>query len=301
MFTLSWVTMNPIDVVVWDIDRVWYPDISTTYVARCSKADHRPYLDDFVSRGWFNYAHVAQWERLTGRAVSSVGTVADMLTDFLYKPELRTTVYEGVPDQDAKNRTIVGKQALLNGMTFGEVFEIANRVQNTEGLLDAIGIMDHVHVNHVGFSDGLGPFVAYKMHHLSVEAGGIVPALVRMEDDQEVYFDRSNLNLLNNPEIVLLGRTGDFKKGDAIFRYLDQHGWSLDRAAAIDDSAANIGTLTRIRDGGGIAVGFNVNDIKKFQEAKIPVIKGSSVYPLAEIVTDRAKVNEFCETWGIKV
>ena len=123
-------------LVVWDVDRVWYPDISTTYAARGSKANYGHYLEDFISRGWFTNYHVALWERKMGRKLDSVGALADMLTDFLYK--MKGEVYEDLSDQERKNRTIEGKQALLKGLTIGEVKTIADSVPYTDGLTDAV-------------------------------------------------------------------------------------------------------------------------------------------------------------------
>lgn len=286
-------------VVVWDVDRVLYPDISTSYAARGCTADYRPHLQYFIDeKQWFAQEDVVQWERLTGRKIGSVGALADMLTDFLYKAELRSAVYAGVSDQEAKSRTIEGKQALLRGMTFKDVFAIAETVPYTDGLPEAIGAIGKSGVHQVGFSDGLGPFVAYKMRQQNIEIGGIVPALVKMRDGHQVYFDKNSLGMLSNRRLELLGKTSDFKKAEAIFQYLQQHGFQLPEVATIDDSAANLATLTKIRDAGGIAVGFNVNDRRKFEEARIPVLRGDDLHPFAEIVADRRKIREFCEMWG---
>jgi len=288
-------------IVVWDIDRVWYSDISTTYCARGNKADYRPYLRHFVEENnWFTYENVKQWEKLTGRQVNSIGALADMLTDFLYKKELQSTVYANVSDQDAKNRTIEGKQALLKGLTIGEVKTIADSVQNTTGLSKAIQEIRYAAIYQVGFSDGLGPFVAYKMYQQGIEVGGIVPALVEV-DGEERWLKVDNLYLLDRADTKLLGKVDGFKKSQEIFNYLSSYGYELPETAAIDDSVANIETLKKIRDGGGVSVGFNVNDIKKFEEAKIPVLRGDNLRPFAELVLDPRKINGYCETWGIKV
>jgi len=287
--------------VIWDIDKVWYQDISTTYAARGIRADFRPYLQGFVEeRKWFTHDDVTRWEETTGRKIDSVGAVADMLTDFLYKAELRSTVYAGVSDQEAKNRTIEGKQELLRGMTFGEVKAIADSVQNTAGLAEAISDITNAGIHQVGFSDGLAPFVAYKMQDRHVDIGGVVPALVLVYGEPQ-YFDENSLHLLDRANVELSGKVGPFNKGESIFGHISSNGYGLSEVAAIDDSAANLATLTKIRDGGGVAVGFNVNDEKKFEEAKIPVLKGGDLRPFAEIVIDRRRIREFCKMWGVEV
>jgi hypothetical protein len=286
-------------LVVWDVDRVWYHDISTTYAARGSKADYRPYLEDFVNRGWFTNHHVALWENKMGRRLDSVGALADMLTDFLYK--MKGEVYEGLSDQERKNRTIEGKQSLLRGLTIGEVKAIAGSVPYTDGLTDAVVDIRQAGIHQVGFSDGLGPFVAYKMLRQDVDVGGIVPALLNC-DGEEIWFTDNNPHLLlNYNSAQLLGKVGQFKKSEAIFEYIQKKGYQISEVAAIDDSSANTVTLAKIRDGGGIGIGFRVNDMDIFRLAGIPVIRGDDLGPFGEIVKDPSKIREYCETWGIEV
>jgi len=290
------------NIVVWDIDKVWYPDISTTYCARGSTADHKPYLKDFVeNKGWFTYDHVHQWEEATGRPINSIGALADMLTDFLYK--MKSTVYAGVSDQDAKTRTIEGKQALLKGLTIGDVKRIADAVPYTDGLKEAIDGIYKSGIGQIGFSDGLGPFVAYHMRKQGVDVGGVVPAAVETAVGTEGWFDISTRYLLDHDQTKLLGKTGPFKKSDAIFTHLSKNGYEPHQVTAIDDSGANVGTLAKIRDNGGIAIGFKPtkDHMPQFEAAKIPVMKGTDLRPFAELVTDPRKVREYCETWGLDV
>ena len=244
-------------------------------------------------KGWFTYDHVKQWERQTGREVNSVGAVADMLTDFLYK--MKGVVYEGVSDQDAKTRTIEGKQALLKGLTMGNVKRIADSVDGTDGLSDAIYALRKGHVTQVGFSDGLAPFVAYKMSQKDVAVGGVVPALVELPDGQ-VWFDKTNYLDMLAGNAVLLGKAGSFKKAEAIKHYQDSCGLTRDRTIAVDDSAANIETLARINQEGGLGIAFNPNDGEAFQKAGIPILNTrGSIFPIANIANDRRKLNAYRE------
>ena len=182
----------------------------------------------------------------------------------------------------------------MKGLTLADVKKIAGGVENTEGLSYAIQELAKRGVDQVGFSDGLGPFVAYKMYLEGVTIGGIVPALLNVYG-QEKYLDVSTLHLMNEDRAHLVGKVASFKKSDEIFAHIERSGKTPLQVAAIDDSVANIGTLKKIQESGGLSFGFNVNDTKAFEEASIPILKGSDLKAFAEVVLDPSKLSLYCE------
>lgn len=108
--------------------------------------------------------------------------------------------------------------------------------------------------------------------------------------------DASSLDILADDDAVLTGASRNFKKSAAIFDYIGNRNYQLSGTAAIDDYGSNIKTLQRIRDGGGIAIGFSPtkSHMPAFEAAKIPVLRGEDLRPFAEIVFDRRKVKRYC-------
>jgi hypothetical protein len=289
-----------IECVLWDIDNVWYSGMSRTHAANGSKADYRPHLERFVEkRGLFTYSDVQYWEETTGRKVDSIGTLADMLTDFLYS--MKDRIYPNIGVEEAKQLTIEAKQEILHGMTMREIRRIADAVPYTEGLREAVRTLFEARINQYGFSDGLAPFVVYKMQKQRVDIGGIVPTAVEIVG-QERLFDTGTLEMLYDDNAQLTGQVGEFDKIQVIRSFLKDSGYKEESTAAIDDSGTNLPTLTRIRDSDGIAIGYNPTkqDTPKFAEAKIPVLRGD-LRRFAELVIDRRKIKQYCETWGVQI
>ncbi len=294
------------NLIVWDVDRVWYGDISTTYAAKGSTQRFEPHLREAYEKGHVTPEQVEMWQKATGRKLGTpgneyVGALAEMYTDLFYGMTdggVSVVIPKGTI---SKEQTIAGKQALLKGLTIGDVKRIADAVPYNPGLVEAIEALRASGVHQAGFSDGLGPFVAYKMIDQAIEIGGIVPANVRTIFDNEWFREENAELMLNWNDVILLGKTKPFKKGPAIFEYITRKGYSVQRVATIDDSAANLDTLKKVKDNGGIGVGYRVNDAKAFQEAGVPVIKGEDLRAFGEIVKDRRKIAEFCETWGLEI
>lgn len=287
----------PTKLVAWDIDRVWYPDISTTYAARGNKHDYRPYLTRVVEElKSASYEQIKLWETATRREIASVGDIADMLTDLFYglKRDDEVLVPKGTITKD---QIIAGKQSLLKDMTIGDIKAIADGVPETKGLRYAF---DLAHDKaHVGFSDGLGPFVAYKMARIRVSIGGIVPSIVDNNGREEVFDESTAKSMISSGTPRLTGRVLPFKKADSIKAYVFDRGYNLSDIAAIDDSSANVPFLAEVKNSGGLSIGFNVNDLSSFKEAGIPVLKGDDLSYFGEILRDPRKIKEYCETWGL--
>jgi hypothetical protein len=113
---------SPIVIVGWDADRVMYNDLITSICAKGSRLDSASYLKDFVEeKKWFTYDDVHRWENQTGKKVETVGYLADMLTDFLYKMKK----VDGSASVTTKQQTIEGKQAILKCLTIGDIQKLS--------------------------------------------------------------------------------------------------------------------------------------------------------------------------------
>ena len=71
------------NLVIWDVDRVWYPDISTTYASKGSNQKQGDLLPEGYEQKWVTPEQVQLWESVTGRKLGSpgneyVGALADM-------------------------------------------------------------------------------------------------------------------------------------------------------------------------------------------------------------------------------
>ncbi|MDI6721607.1 MAG: hypothetical protein QMD85_04405 [Candidatus Aenigmarchaeota archaeon] len=160
----------PIKLVVWDIDKVWTHDFTTTYAAWGNELDYRPYLKECVDSGIFSYEHIREAEIRTGRKVNSVGSLSDVVKYFLYN--MKDEVYPHLSDQEAKNATITLAQKLLKGLTIDRIKEIADSIPYKKGLREAIQSLRDYKAHQVGFSDGMGPLAAYKMREEDAEEIG---------------------------------------------------------------------------------------------------------------------------------
>ncbi|MBI2579976.1 MAG: hypothetical protein HYW27_03675, partial [Candidatus Aenigmarchaeota archaeon] len=201
----------------------------------------------------------------------------------------------------AGQRTVKGKQYLLKGMTLGEVKKAADMVPYTEGLQEAVREIRNAGIHQVGFSNGLGPFVAYKMRQQGVCAGGIVPALVQ-KGVGRFPLTIGMLDCLDEDDTVLEGFHYPFNKRDAICDVLIRNNMSTTpKVAMIDDSASNVPLMRGVRMDGGVAVGFcpSEADMPEFREAGVPVLMERDLRPFAEIAKDRSKTRDYCETWGL--
>ncbi len=282
--------MKFIRVVGWDADRVAYNDISTSICSRASKLDPKPYVDKFINARWFSNNDVKRWEDYRQRRLESVADTADMLTDFLYQ------LKKGDKSVITKEQTIEGKQSLLAGLSIAEIEEISNNViidpGYTTGFQYCVSSFEHNGFYQTMFSDGLGPFINRQIERLRLDAGGGIPPMLSYNGQEFEYTPSAP------KEAKLTGRISKFNKTDAFFRHLKEKGFELNEVAVIDDSGSNVETLhVPVKNGGGVALGFNVTDAHRpnFQKYGIPILKGKDLVPFAEIVADPRKINLYCE------
>ncbi|MBI4021552.1 MAG: hypothetical protein HY369_04880 [Candidatus Aenigmarchaeota archaeon] len=275
-------------VVCWDVDRVWYPGISTSYCADQSVSNPRPYLEGFLDRGWFTPADVAAWAAYRGKdpdaPIARMADLAAMLTDFFY--ELKS----GGRPVLSKPQAVEGKQSLLTGTTMSEIRAIADGVPLTPGFRETVASLRGCGVYQAAFSDGLGPFVSYVARREGMDHWGVVPAAVIAGNRKTLFSDE----MLDRDDVVLTGIVDRYDKSIALFDHLEVAGYTLTEVAAIDDSAANIPTLKKIQQGGGVAVGFNPLDEDAFRRERIPILRGRALEPFGEIVRDPRAVEDLC-------
>ena len=264
--------MKSIGVMDWDVDNVWYKGISTSHCADRSPADPKPYLDGFFGKNWFSYDDVKNWQ---------------CLTDFLYKMK------KGDNSVISKEQTIEGKQSLLKGMTMKQIRDIADEIKYTDGLEDTIYNFKKDGIIQTAFSDGLAPFVLYKMKKLGMDYGEGVPTII-IHDELEFMFD--GRFMLEIDDIKLTGEVDKFSKFDAFKKFIDGI-YPLSRVAMIDDSGANAKSMKEVMENGGLAVAFNPSDThrKDFNSLSIPILKGTDLRAFGEIVLDPSKLKDYCE------
>jgi hypothetical protein len=283
-----------ISAVCWDVDKVWYRGISTSYLAEKSDLEPRPLLEGFLSQGWFSPTDVDRWA-ITRRGgaedpIKSAKDLADLLTDFHYQMK-----------RQASDRPIItmkqlreGKQAILRGLTMKQIKEVADSIQYSPGLLEAIEAFRRSGLYQAAFSDGLAPFIIYHVKRTGLDYGEGAPTIVKL-DDEEMLFENW---MLERDSIRLAGKAPEFDKAKKLFAHLKEQGYSLSDIAIIDDSGINIEPLLLpIHQAGGIALGYNPTEAHKpiFRKYTIPVLKSQDLRAFAEIVADRNKVSEYCE------
>ena len=285
-------------LVVWDIDGVWYPGYATSHAAHYRTGDYKPLLKDIVEKmRLFSYEHVEMWKEMMGRSLDSIGDVSDMMNDFRYT-DMRNTVYAGMPVEEARQRTVRGKHYLLKGMTLDQVRMAADGIPYTEGLEEAVRGIRNAGIRQAGFSNGLGPFVAYKMMQQGVEVGGIVPSLVQ-KGVGRFPLTIGMLDCIYEDGVTLEGFQYPFNKRDDISNLLA--GMHVPEVAMMDDSASNVLLMGRVWSDGGVAVGLcpTEAEMPAFKEAGVPVLRERDLRLFAEIAKDRKKIPEYCETWGL--
>jgi len=284
--------MRRIKAIGWDVDNVWYGGTSSSYCANSSKSDPSPHIERFVGEGLFTHDDIDDWGRYSGKGedpIESVGDLARCLTDFFYvlkRPEGNPVL--------TKKQVIKGKQSLLRGLTMTDVRGTADAVQLTTGFREAVHEFNENKVYQSAFSDGFGPFILYMAKKEGIEYCVAAPVLVTC-DGEEVLFDSSMLDI---DAIVFTGKVGEFDKGEAFFEHIEEKGYHLENVAVIDDSSANIETLKKVRDLGGISIAFDPNEghEKEFREVGIPILKERDLRLFMEIVLDpaRSKIGRYC-------
>ena len=280
--------LRKIGAVGWDVDRVWYPGISTSFCAESSRADPKLYLAEFVEKGWFGKDDVNRWMQSTGNAMATVADLAMCLTDFFYRMKKPGSSEPVI----TKEQIVAGKQHLLKGMNMREVIDIAEKTPLTQGLFGAVEVFDSASLHQAAFSDGLYPFVVYICRAVGIDYVEGVPCYVCTPDSgQAVNEMLFTPEMVKNDKIVLAGKVGKFDKAWALFEHMKSLGYDPRSLAVIDDSASSINTIFRpIRDAGGIAIGFNPTEehMPAFKAASIPVLKQEKpdLEPFKDIVMD---------------
>src|SRR3989338_4603200 len=158
---------EPVRAVVWDVDRVWYPGISTSYCADAREGSPREYVLELMGRGYFTQHHLDMWQDATGRdPLETYSNAARFFTDILYNT--LATVGSHTPVME-KRQVVEAKQGLLKGMTLQDIRRVVEDVidQNrTPGLPEAIQVFDVCGNYTCAASDGLGPFIDYAVDRL---------------------------------------------------------------------------------------------------------------------------------------
>lgn len=283
-----------ISAVCWDVDKVWYQGVSTSYLANKSNLDPGPLLESFLSQGWFSPADVDRWAITYRRGakdpIKSAKDLADLLTDFHYE---MTELGSDRPIIIMKQLR-QGKQAILRGLTMKQIKEVAQSINYSPGLLEAIEAFKRSSLYQVAFSDAPAPFIIYHVKRLGVDYGEAAPTMVKMDNEERLFEDW----MLERDDITMTGNAVEFDKTTKLLTHLKEQGHSLSDVAIIDDSAVNIEPLLLpIYQAGGIALGYNPTEAHKpiFRKYSIPILKGRDLKAFAQIVTDRSKVNEYCD------
>lgn len=281
--------------IVWDVDRVWYPGISTSYCAEGREGSPRERLNEYMREGLFSANDMLLWASVYGKGadpMESYGNAAAMLTDFLYRMRVK-----GEP-VFTKDKTIKAKQGLLAGTSLAEVREIADSVRElyTAGLLEALGEFKKKDLAQTALSDGLGPFILYHCVWNCIDNPGVVPAVVNVEGEEHVLREIDDVLLTRKRDSTFLtGRTMAYSKSADL---QSRFGHDLGTVAIIDDSGANVESmLVPVRDAGGIAVGFRPTDAHRavFAEHGIPILKGQDLRAFMEVAMDPSKLREYAE------
>ncbi|MEM7815545.1 MAG: hypothetical protein QXN71_00310 [Candidatus Aenigmatarchaeota archaeon] len=278
-----------IAVVNWDVDNVWYKGISTTYCAEKSTLDPKPFIYDFIKKGWFTEEDIRKWDAKynDNKGIKTVGSLSKCLTDFFYKMK------KNEKPVITRDQIIEGKQSLLRGMTIKDIIEIADSVDFSDGLVETIEDFRKRKIYQTAFSDGLGPFVCYLMKKNKMDYKGFVPAIMEIGGEEKPFEE----HMLDIKDAKLTGKTLKFDKASSFFKHIEKKGHPLNVIAAIDDSGANVETLLLpIQEGGGIAVGYNPTEEHKkiFYKFSIPVLKGTDLRLFGEIVRNPGKIKDYC-------
>lgn len=286
-------------VVGWDHDKVAIPEFTTSILARRNPLPVDPYLQDFIeNKKWFTYHDVERWWNEYGKkksavkcqpdalgveamhyeqsTITSVGDLADMLTDFLYKMQKP----DGKPVL-TKEQTIEAKNHILKGLTVKQVREIIEGVPFTPGFEEAVEAFRGEGLTQTLYSDGLGVAVEHQGKRLNFDAYGGVPAIIELSlyPREKVFSDNHFEELFPTDEEIeearLTGRVEKYDKWEGFFGSLNGGEAYIPHVAVIDDSAANIKPMKQIQEAGGVAIAFNPTEPheKQFREAEIPILK----------------------------
>ena len=283
-----------ISAVCWDVDKVWYPGISTSYLAEKSNLDPGPLLEGFLSQGLFSLTDIDRWA-ITRRGgaedpIKSATDLSELLTDLHYEMRRQDSDDPIIPMKQCRE----GKQAIVRGLTMKQIKEVAASIQYSPGLLEAIEAFKRSRLYQAAFSDGLAPFIIYHVQRLSLDYGEAAPTIVELDAEERLFENW----MLERDDIKLAGKAAEFDKAKKLLTHLKEQGYPLSDVAIIDDSGINIEPLLLpIHQAGGIAIGYNPTEVHKpvFRKYSIPVLKSRDLRAFAEIVADRNKLNEYCE------
>lgn len=185
---------------LWDVDGVWYEGISTDYVAELSIVDPDEMLRYFLDSSMVSQNDVDLWCS-GGKEIGTPADLSRMLHDLFHKMK-----------QDRKPRIsrdvyLRSRQLLAKGMTMQQIRKVADVVPYNPGVREAAKTLRIQDVHQIAFTDGLGPFVHYKLSRM-VDYLESVPMLVEAAGNR-VYF---NGEMSNRDDVVLTGETEHFDK-----------------------------------------------------------------------------------------
>jgi hypothetical protein len=283
-----------ISAVCWDVDKVWYPGYSTSFLAEKSNSDSGSLLQGFLSQGWFSPSDVDSWSMARRRGakepIQSAKDLADLLTDLHYEMT-----------RGGSNEPIItmkqlreGKLAIIRGLTMKQIRGVADSIEYSPGLLEAIEAFGRRGLYQAAFSDAPAPFIIYHVKKLGLDYGQAAPTMVQV-GNEEVLFEEW---MLQRDDISLAGTAGEFNKAGPVLTHFREQGHPLSEIAIIDDSGVNIEhLLLPICQAGGIAIGYNPTEVHRpiFRKYSIPILKGLDLRAFAEIVADRKKITQYCE------
>jgi FMN phosphatase YigB (HAD superfamily) len=283
-----------ISAVCWDVDKVWYAGYSTNFLAEKINSDPGSLLQDFLSQGWFGPSDVDSWAILRRRGakepIESAKDLADLLTDFHYEMTKEGSSEPVITMKQLRE----GKLAIIRGLTMEQIREVADSIEYSPGLLEAIETFRQRGLYQAAFSDAPAPFIIYHVKKLGLDYGEAAPTMVQVGNEKMLFEDW----MLQRDDISLAGTAGEFNKAGPVLAHFREQGHSLSEVAIIDDSGVNIERLLLpISQAGGIALGYNPTEVHRpiFRKYSIPILKGLDLRAFAEIVADRKKITEYCE------
>ncbi len=276
---------NPgISHIGWDLDDVAYEGRATTILAACSEEDPKYFRERFINECGkegalsdidpqkFRYC-LKLWEERNRRieTVRDFGAaVTDLRHDYhLFGPE----------------HTKYIKNAILKGISMKDVNEIFSKVVLNEGFEEAVEIFHKREMKQLVFSNASHPVAVYFWKRCGMEYGEGIPVIVRVGKKEMVY----EPGMHGRDDVVFAGRVAEpeWDKLEPFRGYLEREGIPLSRVAVIDDN--HLGILKTVKNGGGVAVGYRVNDNcrRALKSAKIPILKETATLKdFPEVIRD---------------
>jgi hypothetical protein len=294
-----------IQLAVWDLDGVAYEGRATTYLSGGSKMPPAYFLkrfrDECGKPGPLSdisptvlFERLFEWEIDHDTRIDTMKKLGTALTDLRHEYGLFTSKH-----------TKYTKNAILEGVSMADVNRIMEDVPLNEGFEEAVTRLHEAEMLQAVFSNANYPVAVFFRERYGMAHGEGIPVLVRRGPSgvlhaPDVYGNHDFLytpGMHGDPGVVFSGRITEkgWDKLGPFRRYVERSGVQLKRTAAIDDG--HIELLRAVQEGGGLAVGYKVDEAERdgFRKMSVPVLKGDDLRGFAEIVLDRGKVAEYCE------